>query len=401
MKSKEIVLVVLLAMLYFTYTMDYMIILPLGNILMLEWKLTTSEFSVIVSSYYLAVVLSSFGAIFFADKFDRKKLLLVGYLGFLMGTFLSAFTYNVNSLVFARVVTGAFAGIISSQTLSIIGDVIPYERRGRAMGLLLAGFAFSSIIGVPFGLYLANNYNWFYPFLCITFIGLLLFPFLIRYIPNVNEHLEYSTTLKARFQTFIEIFRNKTQLTAVLFSFCMIMGHYLIVPLFNPYIVYNIGLPKTLTPLVYFFGGISALITAQIIGKLADNYGKLKVVVLAGLLSVPIILLVTNLPKISSYLLLIIFSIWFSATASRTVPGQAMITQAVTVQTRGSFMSINACVQALGSGLATLFSGLIAYNDKNLLIHNYNYLGWMSVILILICVSLAFKLDKHLVKNRK
>lgn len=375
--------------------------LPLGNILMIEWKLTTSQFSLIVSSYYLAVFMSSFAAIFFADKFDRKKLLLIGFFGFLGGTFFSAFTFNVNSLILARTLTGIFAGIISSQTLSIIGDVVPYERRGRAMGLLIVGFALSSVIGVPLGLHLANHYDWFYSFLGLTIIGILLFPFLMLFIPNVNEHLTHSINLNDRYQIFLEIFKGRTQLTAMAFSFFMIMGHYLIVPLFNPYIVYNVGLSQTATPLVYLFGGISSLITSQIIGKLADKYGKQQVFVVAGIVSVPVILLITNLPKISTFLLLIIFAIWFGATTSRTIPGQAMITQAVTSKTRGSFMSINTCIQALGSGLATVVSGLIAYNDKNLEIHNYNYLGWMSVVLILICVSLSFRLDKFLVKNQE
>lgn len=283
--------------------------------------------------------------------------------------------------------------------MSIIGDIIPYERRGRAMGMLMGGFALASVIGVPFGLFLANHYYWYFPFLIVAIVGSLLYPFLLKFVPNVNAHLVNPIALKERFQNFLLIFSNTTQTTALMFSFLMIMGHFIIIPLFNPYIVYNVGVPQASTPLIYLFGGISSLITAQIVGKLADKYGKRQVFVIAGLLSLLFIILITNMPRLPVYMVLIVFTLWFSATTSRTVPGQAMTTQAVTSHTRGSFMSLNSCVQSLGSGLASLVSGLLTFSDKSFAIHNYNYLGYISVVLILLCIALAYRLDKLLIVN--
>lgn len=391
------ILVGLLTLLNFTHILDFMIMMPLGNILMPKWHLTTSAFSVIVSSYSLSAFVSSFSAIFFADRFDRKKLLLFAYTGFLIGTFGCAFAFNAPTMILARVVTGIFGGLISAQVLSIIGDVIPYERRGRAMGLLMGGFALASVIGVPLGLFLANHYHWYFPFLIVAVVGSLLYPFLLKFVPNVNAHLAHQVPLRERFRNFLLVFGNKTQTTALMFSFLMIMGHFIIIPLFNPYIVYNVGVPQASTPLIYLFGGISSLITAQIVGKLADKYGKRQVFVVAGFISLGFILMITNMPRLPVYFVLIVFTLWFSATTSRTVPGQAMTTQAVTSNTRGSFMSLNSCVQSLGSGLASLCSGLITFSDSHFAIHNYNYLGYISVALILGCIALAYRLDRLLV----
>ena len=296
-----------MALLNFTHILDFMIMMPLGNILMPKWNLNSSEFSVIVSSYSLAAFCSSFIAIFFADKFDRKKLLLFAYFGFLIGTFGCAFAFNANSMIFARVITGIFGGLISAQILSIIADIIPYERRGQAMGLLMGGFALASVIGVPLGLYLANKYNWYFPFLVVAIFGCILFPFLIKLVPNVNEHLKNPVLLKDRIINFTLIFSNKIQVTALIFSFLLILGHFLIIPLFNPYMVYNVGIPKESTPLIYFFGGISSLITAQFIGKISDKKGKRQVYVVAVLVSLIFILLLTNLPQLPTYAVLIIF----------------------------------------------------------------------------------------------
>ena len=396
MKRNEIVLVALMALLNFTHILDFMIMMPLGNILMPKWNLNSSQFSIIVSSYSLAAFFSSFAAIFFADKFDRKKVLLVAYSGFLVGTFGCAFAFNANSMIVARIVTGIFGGLISAQILSIIADIIPYERRGQAMGLLMGGFALASVIGVPFGLYLANKYSWYFPFLVVATLGCILFPFLIKFVPNVTMHLKNLVPLKARIINFTHIFSNKIQVTALIFSFLLILGHFLIIPLFNPYMVYNVGIPKTATPLIYLFGGISSLITAQIIGKISDKKGKRPVFVTAAIVSLIFILALTNLPKLPVYEVLIIFSIWFSCTTSRTVPGQAMTTQAVDNKTRGSFMSLNSCTQSLATGLAGLISGWVTYSDANFVIHNYNYLGYISVVLICVSILVAYRLDRLL-----
>jgi DHA1 family inner membrane transport protein len=388
-----------MALLNFTHILDFMIMMPLGNILMPQWNLNSSQFSIIVSSYSLAAFVSSFAAIFFADKFDRKNVLLVAYFGFLAGTVGCAFATNGATMILARAVTGIFGGLISAQVLSIIADIIPYERRGQAMGMLMGGFALASVVGVPLGLYLANQFNWYFPFLVVAGLGVLLLPLLMRYVPNVRGHLANPIPLKGRIESFVHIFSDRTQMTALAFSFILIMGHFLIIPLFNPYMVYNVGVPQKDTPLIYLFGGISSLITAQFVGKLADKYGKRQVFVIAAAASLILILMVANMPRIPVYWVLIIFSVWFSAATGRTVPGQAMTTQAVTAKTRGSFMSLNSCMQSLGTGFAGLLSGWLTFSDASFAIHHYDYLGYLSAILILICIALAIRLDKLLVVN--
>lgn len=394
MKRQETILVLLLALLNFTHILDFMIMMPLGNILMPKWQLSTSQFALIVSGYSLAAFCSSFVAIFFADKFDRKKLLLFAYFGFLTGTLGSLLATGHVSMTIVRIVTGIFGGLIGAQVLSIIGDVIPYERRGQAMGLLMGGFALASVIGVPLGLFLANNFDWYFPFIVVAGVGLILYPFLLKYIPNVNAHLNDPVDLRQRIDNFFMIFRNKTQVTALAFSMLMIMGHFIIIPLINPFMVYNVGVLQENTPLIYLFGGISAMITAQIVGKLADRFGKRQVFVLSATVSTFFVFFITNMPVMPLFIVLVTFAIWFSTATGRTVPGQAMTTQAVTLQTRGSFMSLNSCVQSLGSGLATLMSGWITYSDTKYAIHNYHILGYISIILISISIAMSYRLDR-------
>jgi MFS transporter, DHA1 family, inner membrane transport protein len=399
LQRKEIILVSLLALLNFTHILDTMILMPLGNILMPKWDIDSSQYSKIVSAYSIAAFVSSFAAIFYVDKFDRKRILLLAYLGFILGTFSCVFANGYSSMIFARVITGIFGGLISAQVLTIIGDVIPYEKRGRAMGLLMGGFAIASILGVPLGLYFANLLGWHYPFIIIASFGVLLFPFLFKYVPNVKNASTLPIRLKERITNFKNIFTNKEQLIALSFSTLLVMGHFIIIPLINPYMVYNVGVPQDYTPLIYLVGGISALITANFIGKLADKFGKQKVFLICALISLVFVLAITHMPSISLVLVLLTFAFWFSTATGRTVPGQAMVTQAVTTQSRGGFMSCNSCLQNLSMGLASLISGWITSSDKNFVITNYNVLGYVSIGLILVSVALSYKLEKYILQK--
>src|SRR5688572_16524151 len=96
--------IALLALLQFTIILDFMIISPLGDILLKSLGLTTSQFGSVVSAYAISAGISGILAAGFADKFDRKKLLLFFYTGFIIGTLFCALAYNYETLLLARMV---------------------------------------------------------------------------------------------------------------------------------------------------------------------------------------------------------------------------------------------------------------------------------------------------------
>ncbi len=396
MNKQQKVVVVLLALLNFTHILDFMIMMPLGNILMKIWHLNTSEFSHIVAAYPLTAFASSFAAIFFADKFDRKHLLLFAYAGFLIMTLLCATATGYNSMMICRIGTGLFGGLIGAQVLSMVGDFVPYEHRGKAMGLLMGGFALASIIGVPFSLFLANHYNWYFPFLFIGVLGIPLFFVLLKVIPNFKFHLQSPIKLKERIENFKHIFSNRTQIIALLLSSCLMAGHFFIIPLINPYMVNNANIPIGKTPLIYFVGGIAAIFASFAAGRLSDTFGKYPVFVVGALGSLPLIWMVTNMPSWPLAVILSIFGLWFAFSTARGIPSQAMVSQSVTAHTRGSFMSLNSCVQQIGTGLASLTSGWVTYNDASGKIHGYPILGYISIGVIALCVLFASLLNKRI-----
>jgi predicted MFS family arabinose efflux permease len=394
MSFKEKILLVLLASINFTHILDFMILMPLGNYLMPFFKISTQQFTLLVAAYTLSAGVSGFIAAFFVDNFDRKKILLVGYAGFLSGTIACGFAPTYHWLLSARLLAGVFGGLIGAQVLSIVSDVFHYERRGAAMGAVMSSFSIASTIGVPFALYLANLFSWHAPFLFVGFLGIALLPLIYKYVPAMNAHIEKRVTSESKLEVFKIVWGNPIQRLALLFSGMIMMGHFLIIPFINPYLEFNNGYSKIQTPMVYLVGGIAAFFAANILGKLSDRYVKLKVFTICIVLSLPLVMVITMLPPISFSIVLVLFALWFAVATGRGVTSQAMVSNVVEPQKRGSFMSFNSSVQQLGTAAASLIAGFVVIGGSGGKIYRYEWLGFLSIFILLICAYLGYKIFK-------
>jgi DHA1 family inner membrane transport protein len=378
----------LLAALNFTHILDFMIMMPLGNYLMPYFHISPQKFSFLVGAYTLSAAISGFAAAFFVDRFDRKRVLLLGYGGFLVGTLLCGLAPSYITLLLARTVAGIFGGLIGAQVLSIISDIFSYEERGKAMGSVMSAFAVASTLGVPFALYIANALSWHAPFLFVAFAGIALYPFLLKYIPSMTHHFR-DRKGEGPFHALQIVASAPRQRLALLFSMLMMMGHFMIVPFINPYMEFNKGYSKTQTPMIYLVGGLSSFIAANILGRVSDKRGKLPVFMICIFLSCGLAYLITNLPVLPFAIVLSFFAVWFILSTGRGVTAQAMISNVVPLQQRGSFMSFNSSVQQLGTSVASFASGAIVIADASGKILRYNWLGYLSIIILFSCMMLG------------
>ena len=400
MKSKERIILLLLAAINFTHILDFMIMMPLGNYLMPFFNISSSQFSMLVAGYTFSAGISGFLAAFFVDNFDRKKVLLFGYTGFLLGTLCCALSPTYTFLLISRILAGVFGGLIGAQVLSIVADLIPYERRGMAMGLIMAAFSVASVFGVPFGLYIANIFNWHGPFFFVVIVGATLIPFIIRYLPKMDEHVHHNKHLRASPLALIgDVCRDKDQLLALASTACLMLGHFLIIPFLNPFMEFNMGYSKVQTPMIYMVGGALTLISSPLIGRVADNIGKHRLFVIMALMAIIPIALITNLPIIPFYVVLCITGFWFVVSSGRMIPAQAMISNVVKPERRGSFMSFNSSVQQIFVGLASVFAGLIVIKTPANKILNYEITGYISIVITLLSIFFVSKLNTRLIKK--
>lgn len=402
MNSRERIILLLLAALNFTHILDFMIMMPLGNYLMPYFNISSQQFSMLVAAYTFSAGISGFLAAFFVDKYDRKQVLLLAYVGFLIGTLCCAISPTYSLLLISRVVAGIFGGLIGAQVLSIVADLIPYERRGTAMGIIMAAFSVASVFGVPFSLYLANIFNWHGPFFFVAGLGIILIPFLMKYLPKMDTHIKLAGGEKVGPLRLIkDIAQDKNQMLALALSATIMLGHFMIIPFLNPFMEFNKGFSKVQTPMIYMVGGALTLVSSPFLGKLADKIGKHRLFVMMALITTIPIALVTNLPDFPFYQVLCITGFWFVVSTGRMIPAQAMVSNVVSSERRGSFMSINSSVQQIFVGLASVISGLIVVKRTDNVILNYDITGYISIAITLISIYFVSKLHVRTKTDQK
>src|SRR5439155_1891987 len=378
-------LLLLLAAVQFTHIMDFMILMPLGPQLMRELHIGTGHFSWLVAAYTISSGVVGLLAAPFIDRFDRRKLLLFAYAGFIAGTLACALSQSATTLLAARALSGAFGGLSISMVMAIIGDVVPAERRASAMGIVMTAFSVAAAVGVPFGLQLAQRFRWEAPFFMLAGIASVMWTIAFLRLPAVRGHLENGHARRA----CADLVRHANAGRALLFMVAMVFGHFVIIPLLSPYLVYNIGLPERDLFLVYFTGGVLTVFTAPLIGKLADRLGSFRVFSgLVGMASM-VTLLITHSGRIPVWAVLILGGAFFVFASGRFVPGQAIMTLAVPASRRGAFMSLSGCARDLTMGVTSIRGGWIVTKEPSGRLADFHWLGWIAVAAGLVSVWLA------------
>ncbi len=364
---------------------------PLSIYLIPAFGISAFQFSVLVGAYSVSAFVSGVIVAMVIDKQDRKKSLIVAYVGFLIGTAACGFSNTFIMLLGARIIAGLFGGILGAQVLSIVSDLFSYERRGRAMGAVMSAFAVASVVGIPLSLYLTNtfNNNWHIPFLSIAGLGLILIPFLAKNIPSMKEHINEEEE-GSLFSPLKKILSIPGQRAAIIFSLLFMFGHFLVIPFIPSFLEFNKGFTKLQIPLILLVGGIASFAAAIYLGRFSDKKGKLPVFLWSLLSSLFLVIILTNMPDMYLGVALGFFAILFMAVTGRIVMAQAMISGVVTTDQRGSFMSVNGSIQHLGQGLASMVAGVIIHTDKvNHRMQHYNWVGYLSVAVLIVSLMVG------------
>lgn len=387
--SREMMLLLLLASVQFTSIVDFMVIMPLGPQLRRLLEINPSQFGLIVASYTISAGIAGIFASSFMDRFGRKAAFLMLYTGFLVGTLLCGLVGTYRTLLAARVVTGAFGGILGGMALAIVGDVFPEHKRGRATGVLMSAFALASVVGVPVGIALGNRFDWHAPFLALAALGLPVLLAAFFLLPPLRDHLHEGPHPNP-VARLVETFSHPNHLRAFALVATMMLGGFSVIPYISLYVVGNAGVREVHLPVLYVTGGLLTLVGAPIVGKFADRFGKLPVYRIIASFSIVLILLVTNLPRWPLAFVAATTGIFMLANAGRMVAAMAMVTGSVEPRRRGGFMSANSAVQHFSTGLGSwLGSQIIAGNKVDASILHFNRVGYLAIAATLVSLWLA------------
>ncbi len=383
-----------LAGIQFSHVLDFMIMMPLGPILMQAMGISTHEFGLLVASYSFSAAVSGVLAATFVDRFERKRLLLISFALFGLATLACGLAPGYSTLILARGVAGVFGGIMGALIHTMVGDAIPFSRRARASGIVASAFSLSTIAGVPLSLWLANHLGWRAPFMFIAALCVLFLVVGLRFLPELRHHLseeKHDHLLSATFS----VLGDANHLRALLFSALIIFSGFTVIPYFTVYAVNNVGIAQQDIPFVYLVGGFATFLSARLIGRWADKHGKVEVYRWVALLAMVPLLLVTHAGHLSLGLWLICTTAFFVFVSGRMIPAMAIIASAAQPALRGTFMSLNGTVQSLAMGLATTLAGFLTSLDASGRIVGYALVGYVAVAANLLAVWFVSRIVMH------
>jgi predicted MFS family arabinose efflux permease len=385
----------MLAFLQFAVILDFMLMSPLGAIIMPALHVTPVQFGHVVSAYAFAAGIAGFLTAGFADRFDRKRLLLFFYMGFLAGTLWCGLANTYESLLLARIVTGVFGGVIGSVVLAIATDLFAPQLRGRVMGVIQTAFAASQILGLPIGIWLSGRWNWHVPFLALVVLGLLGGLFIAVRMQPVNEHLK----LHPEHNAFWHLFHTITQ-PRYLLSFVSVLflatGGFMLMPFSSAFTVNNLGISLEHLPVIYLVTGVATIFVGPIVGKVSDAIGKLRVFFIGTGITIVMVLIFTHLGASTLAVVTLINVVLFIGIFSRMIPFQALMTQVPAPTQRGSFNAINASISQLAGGLASLVAGHIVVEGADGKLQNYDIAGYVVIATAVIVSFLMWRIQRGL-----
>lgn len=379
-------LILLLAGIQFCHIVDFMVMMPLGPLLMRLLQISPAEFGLLVSAYTLAAGIAGFACAFVIDRFDRRRLLLVIFTGFVLATAACGLAQDYLSLLLARLMAGVFGGILGANVMAYLGDCIPESRRGAATGKVMAAFSAAAVAGVPLGLVLAVHLSWRMAFFLVAGIGLLLLVAAVRGLPSVPARMTGALDMRG---TLTAVFGVANHWRAFALIATLMLAGFSVIPFLGPYMVHNVGLAEADLPYIYLVGGLATLFTAPLIGRLADRVGKARMVQVVCALSLLPLFLVTHLPPLTLPLVLVVSTLFLVLISGRLIPAMALVTSASSPALRGRFLSMNTALQQLAASAAAWLPTLVLAQGADGRLLHYELVGYGAMTMTLLALWLA------------
>jgi len=391
-------LVALLALVQFTIILDFTIMSPLGAIIMPTLGVTAAQFGVAVSAYAFSAEISGILAAGFADRFDRKRLLLFFYVGFMLGTALCAVAPTYQILLAGRIVSGLFGGVIGSIVMAIVTDLFELHLRGRVMGFVQTAFAVSQVLGIPAGLFLSNHWNWHVSFGALVVLSIVTMAAVMLLMRPVNGHL----LLKQDRNPFAHLIATLTQpryTLAFLVTTLLATGGYMLMPFSSAYTVNNLGIDLVSLPTIYLVSGLFNIVVGPLVGRASDTFGKYQTFAFGTALSVIMVLIYTHLGHVSLTVAIAVNVLFVVGIFSRMIPSQALISAIPDPSQRGSFSAVSASLQQLSGGLGSVLAAAIIAQNADGSLRHFDWLGYIVVATALVSLTLMYFVQKA-VANR-
>jgi predicted MFS family arabinose efflux permease len=385
--------VAMLAFLQFTIVLDFMILAPLGALLMRDLGVPASRVGFAVSIYGVSAGLSGLLAAGFADRFDRKRLLLFFYTGFVLGTLLCGLAPTYHFLLLARVVTGVFGGVIGSISLAIVADLFPMQQRGRVMGVVQSAFAASQVMGIPLGLLLSNHWGWHAPFFMIVAVSAVVGVVITGKLRPLRGHLQIQRE-HSPWLHLARTLRRPDYLRSLAATTVMVTGGFMMMPFGSAFVVNNLGIPNEHLTYIFLITGLCTAVSGPFLGRLSDRIGKYALFCFGSVITMVMVVIYTHLGITPIATVTLVNTLLYVGVTSRIISSSALISGVPDPADRGAFMSVTASVQQFSGSLAAALGGLVISQDAQGRLLRYDTLGYLTVVSMMLAMTLLYPIHR-------
>ena len=390
-------LLLIIGIVQFVNVLDFMMVLPLGPDFARALEIPTSRLGLVGGSYTVAAALSGILGALVLDRFDRRKALAVTLSGLALGTAAGAFAGSLSSMLAARLLAGAFGGPTTALSLAVVGDVVPPERRGRAMGAVMGAFAVSSVLGVPAALELARLGSWRLPFFAVAALGAAVAASALVLLPPLRHHLE--ARREARSSTGRLLLRPAVAL-ALLATAALMTAQFALVPNIAAYWQYNLGYPRERLGLLFIAGGAASFAGMRVAGWVADRFGAALTTAVATAPYVAVVLAAFVFPGAAPPALAL-FVGFMVASSARMVPIQALSTRVPEPEERARFMSAQSAVQHLGAAAGAFLGAGMLQQLPDGRLGGMDGVAWLAVALAATVPGLSWLVESRVRRRER
>lgn len=391
--GRERALVFVVAAVQFVNVLEFMIVMPLGPDFAHALKFPVDQVGVLGASYTGAAAVSGFLGAFLLDRFDRRRALVASMAGLVAATVLAGSARSLPELVAARLLAGVFGGPATSLSIAIVADLVPPERRGRAMAIVVGAFTVSSIIGVPLALEAARLGGWPAPFFGVAELGVLVIALAAAVLPPMRGHLEGASRVGSLGRLWAVVVRPEALFALAVVGLSM-LSMFSIVPNLSAYLQFNGGWPRDDLSQLYLCGGLAGLILTLIAGRLTDRIGVTPVVAFSAVW-VAIVLAVGVLPGRPELPTLLFFTLFMGGTSIRGVAVSSLVSRVPPPAERAGYQSVQSAVQHLACAAGALGSTFVIHELPDHKLAGMERLALATIVATLVVPLLAAVVERR------
>ncbi len=293
----------------------------------------------------------------FSDKIGRRKILMIGS-GF-MSLFLFCHTLVVDftSFLIIRAMAGMAGGVLSGAAVAYVGDYFPYEKRGWANGWIMSGIAVGQILGIPIGTFLAEQFGFRSPFLVFGIIMAITFVMIFFKVPQPDVELHKDKlTILTSLNKYLELLKRKDVFSVAICYLLMFLSISVFIIYFPTWLENSFSVTLTTIGYIFAAGGVANVISGPSSGWLSDKIGR-KNMILTSCFGLFILMLATTYFITNITLAFVMFPLAMALIAMRISPFQALSSELVTSNNRGTMMSLLVAIGQVGYGLGGIVAG--------------------------------------------